>query len=117
MSASRCDRCGDVQHDIDVGFSLAAQRTEHDGCGGIYRRYERGPSDAYGRDSHEVARAQRWARDLADEDLHLAVTDLARRAQTHGIVGYDAIRLEIGRWEVRRRPAGPVRDYHDWRTQ
>lgn len=53
-SASRCDRCGDVQHDIDVGFSLAAQKLRHGECGGTYRRYT--PEAAHGRESNQVTR-------------------------------------------------------------
>ena len=105
MAASRCARCGDVQADIDVGFSLAAQKMVHAGCGGTYRRYQPGPVDAYGRDSLEVARAQKWARGLDADELRIEVADLARRAEEHGIHGYDAIRLEMGRAEARKRPA------------
>lgn len=111
---SQCDRCGDVQHDIDVGFSLAAQKMSHAGCGGTYRRYTPGPMDAYGRDSKQVARAQQWARDLGDDDLRREVAALERRAQEHGIHGYDAMRAEFGRAEIRRRPPQIAGMEGDW---
>jgi hypothetical protein len=36
MSASKCDRCGEVATDIDTGFSPGVHEMKHD-CGGTWR--------------------------------------------------------------------------------
>lgn len=36
MSASKCDRCGEVVTDLDAGFSPAAHAMQHH-CGGAWR--------------------------------------------------------------------------------
>lgn len=62
-------------------------------------------TDAYGRDRAEVEALRDAARDAGTEELAASVRLLEARAAAAGLVGADALVLEVARDELRRRGA------------
>jgi hypothetical protein len=67
MSASKCDRCGEVVADIDAGFSPGLHGMAHD-CGGTWIRVPDAPesddeADARADHEHDKARDDRLTGD------------------------------------------------------